>query len=187
MILQHHIRHEHPVINIRAHSFLCNREKGAGYRYHLPLESATRLRPNSQGIRREFLNNHTHSSTNDFALQEAVGFALKSFPELTDVDPENISFSIGVRIQGERTSVVIGSLVWNQVASSLVQYEILNVNVAQSRPPHISISKCSTEVPPPYVEKGDGYSSALHTSSARSRAPTPTPNLLKRAQEWVRW
>lgn len=119
-----------------------------------------------------------------YMIQEAVQYARQSFPELTNTDPESITFTLSVRIQGVRSAVSVGSLVWEQMSLSFVQYEILTV-VISPPPPFISISK-SIEIPPPYTEKGEFDSALLsHTSTSHSRAPSPSPSILKRVQGWL--
>ncbi|KAJ3489549.1 hypothetical protein NLI96_g2050 [Meripilus lineatus] len=120
---------------------------------------------------------------------DAVQFAHKSFPDLADYDSASITFTLSVKVQGVKSSVMVGSLVWDQVSPSFVQYEILNVVVVPPRIPRLSVTKGSEDVPPPYFPEKSEDVAFLRSSPShsRSRAASPTPSassLLRKAAGW---
>jgi len=61
--------------------------------------------------------------------EDALNCAKVVFPRLANIPTELITFSVNVRVNGTLKSVRIAPMAWNEVVSSLLKYEIIDVAV----------------------------------------------------------
>jgi len=61
---------------------------------------------------------------------EALQLALKVFPQLSGIDSDQICLTLLVTLRGQSSPVRISPMSWNEMRKQLVQYEILDVTVA---------------------------------------------------------
>jgi len=91
----------------------------------------------------------------------AIEIAVESFPELKDVDRDQICLEVRVVLsnQHERRTAEIGRSAWSVVVNTLARFEIVEIRVA---PPPKSATPSSGSIvePPPYASENGWYSEA---------------------------
>jgi len=90
----------------------------------------------------------------DAPTQRAIDIAVESFPELRDVERDQISLEVRVRmVNSHQGTVKIGRTAWPFVVATLARFEIVEVCVAPPPPPPrfvLASSSSVVELPPPY-------------------------------------
>ncbi|KAH9073089.1 hypothetical protein EDB83DRAFT_2360788 [Lactarius deliciosus] len=111
------------------------------------------------------------------SYEQAIDFALESFPELRDVDRSLICLEVRVVLnsQAERKTARIGRMAWSPVVATLAQYEIVEIQVASPPSPAPSASKPLAAQPPPYASETGWFMEPKGPSTSEvSFGPAPS-------------
>jgi len=125
---------------------------------------------------------------------KAIDLAQETFPELRDVERNRIHLEVRVvltRSSNEhRQTAEIGRSVWSVVVSTLAQYEIIEIRLANPPGARSSLHPSVVAEPPPYETGGPGvadekafvtnpFSSGSQTSGSSSQSQShPQPQSL---------
>ncbi|KAI0918912.1 hypothetical protein AcW1_003569 [Taiwanofungus camphoratus] len=142
-----------------------------------PESTHTMPHPASPGIVTYRLRERMVYVTPAETYDQAIAYAKTVFAdELYGVDPERISFSVSVVVQGGTRTVSIGSMAWKAVIASLAQYEIIDVLV-QDVTPEVVVH--DVDELPEYSETKEPkefFSRSPSPSHSKSRTPSRSPS-----------
>jgi len=103
---------------------------------------------------------------------EALQLATKVFPRLSGIDSDQICLTLTVTLRGQSCPVRISPMSWSNIRTQVVQYEILDVAVADKvlweNITELEETSPSARAPPPAYHASVEPSNELRGRSARS-------------------
>jgi len=101
---------------------------------------------------------------------EALSLAMKVFPRLAGIDSDQICFTLTVTLRGQQFPVRISPMTWQSIRAQVIQFEILDVAVADKVLwEGIKDLEASPSVPPPLYSasaepqsKSSGFLNAMY-------------------------